>query len=135
MMTTPTTKLEPRTRPDELHGFTRVAKTGDGKVYITVNYDEHGMREVFATVGRCGGTLAALAESIGRQISMLLQYGVPVVEITRCLIGIKSTNAVLTGDEAHDYLSIPDAIGKIIKNAPEVWSGSGTATARGTEGG
>ena len=116
-----TEKLEPRARPSILNGYTQMVKTGDGKIYITLNYDDQGLREIFATIGRSGGTLASLAEAVGRSISMQLQYGVPIAEITRCLIGIRSTGCAEV--DGVEYLSIPDAIGQILKNAPPTLPG------------
>lgn len=109
-------KLMPRTRSEDLYGFTRVTMTGDGKLYTTVNYDEQGIREVVTNVGRSGGTLNSLSEAIGRLISLALQYNVPVDEIASQLIGIRGANP--SGFGPKQTLSIPDAIGKVLKDSP-----------------
>jgi ribonucleoside-diphosphate reductase alpha chain len=109
-------KFRPRTRPEDLYGFTRVTTTGDGKLYTTVNYDERGMREVVSNIGRSGGTLNSLSEAIGRLISLSLQYNVPVDELAQQLIGIRSANPY--GFGPNQVLSIPDAIGKVLKDSP-----------------
>lgn len=105
-----------RPRPEDLYGFTRTIHTGDGKLYTTVNYDEFGIREVVTNIGRSGGTLNSLSEAIGRLISLSLQYNVPNEEISRSLIGIRGANPY--GFGANQVLSIPDAIGKVLKDAP-----------------
>lgn len=105
-----------RPRPEDLYGFTRTIHTGDGKLYTTVNYDEFGIREVVTNIGRSGGTLNSLSEAIGRLISLALQYNVPNDEISRSLIGIRGANPY--GFGANQVLSIPDAIGKVLKDAP-----------------
>jgi ribonucleoside-diphosphate reductase alpha chain len=110
----PTPRLRPR--PEDLYGFTRTIHTGDGKLYTTVNYDEFGIREVVTNIGRSGGTLNSLSEAIGRLISLALQYNVPNEEISRSLIGIRGANPY--GFGANQVLSIPDAIGKVLKDAP-----------------
>lgn len=105
-----------RPRPEDLYGFTRTTQTGDGKLYTTVNYDELGIREVVTNIGRSGGTLFSLSEAIGRLISLSLQHNVPVDEISRSLIGIRGANPY--GFGASQVLSIPDAIGKVLKDSP-----------------
>jgi ribonucleoside-diphosphate reductase alpha chain len=105
-----------RPRPEDLYGFTRTTQTGDGKLYTTVNYDEYGIREVVTNIGRSGGTLFSLSEAIGRLISLSLQHNVPVDEISRSLIGIRGANPY--GFGASQVLSIPDAIGKVLKDSP-----------------
>ncbi|MEB3186952.1 MAG: vitamin B12-dependent ribonucleotide reductase [bacterium] len=106
----------PRVRSEDLYGFTRVSNTGDGKLYTTINYDEQGIREVVTNIGRSGGTLNSLSEAIGRLISLALQYNVPVDEIAAQLIGIRGANP--TGFGPKQLLSIPDAIGKVLKDSP-----------------
>lgn len=110
-----------RPRPEDLYGFTRVSQTGDGKLYTTINYDEFGVREVVTNIGRSGGTLFSLSEAIGRLISLGLQYNVPTEEISRSLIGIRGANPY--GFGANQVLSIPDAIGKVLKDAPRAIGG------------
>jgi ribonucleoside-diphosphate reductase alpha chain len=105
-----------RPRPEDLYGFTRTTQTGDGKLYTTVTYDEYGIREVVTNIGRSGGTLFSLSEAIGRLISLSLQHNVPVDEISRSLIGIRGANHY--GFGASQVLSIPDAIGKVLKDSP-----------------
>lgn len=109
-------KVGPRPRAEDLYGFTRSVQTGDGKVYTVINYDEHGPREVFANVGRAGGTLFGLAEAIGRLVSLALQHRVPVDDVARSLVGIRGANPY--GFGANQVLSIPDAIGKALRQAP-----------------
>ncbi|MDB5097182.1 MAG: ribonucleoside-diphosphate reductase, adenosylcobalamin-dependent [Cyanobacteria bacterium RYN_339] len=108
--------LRTRPRPEDLYGYTRTTHTGDGKLYTTVNYDEFGIREVVTNIGRSGGTLFSLSEAIGRLISLSLQHNVPVEDVSRSLIGIRGANPY--GFGANQVLSIPDAIGKVLKDSP-----------------
>jgi len=105
-----------RRRSEDLYGFTRCTATGDGKLYTTINYDEQGIREVFTVVGRSGGTLFSLSEALGRMVSLSLQHGVPVEDIANSLIGIRGANPV--GFGRNQVLSIPDALGKVLREAP-----------------
>ncbi|MBI6546897.1 MAG: vitamin B12-dependent ribonucleotide reductase [Cyanobacteria bacterium NC_groundwater_1444_Ag_S-0.65um_54_12] len=107
---------QPRVRSEDLYGFTRFTLTGDGKLYTTINYDEHGMREVFTIVGRSGGTIFSLSEALGRLASLALQYNIPVDEIANKLIGIRGANPLGFGRK--QILSIPDALGRVLKDAP-----------------
>ena len=113
--------LEPRARGDELYGFTREIATGDGNLYLTLNYDARGLREVFGNLGRSGGTLHSLTEAIGRLASLALQYNVPSEEVARSLVGIRGPEPV--GFGPRQVLSIPDAIGKAIAGAPRSLNG------------
>ena len=109
-------RWQPRSRSEDLYGFTRCTSTGDGKLYTTVNYDEYGMREIFTIVGRSGGTIFSLSEALGRLISLALQYNIDVEEIANKLIGIRGANPV--GFGRNQVLSIPDAVGKALREAP-----------------
>ena len=60
-------------RPGEMGGFTRNVAAPEGKVNITINSDEDGPLEVFINVGRAGSDVAALAEALGRLISLQLR--------------------------------------------------------------
>ncbi|MBU6429579.1 MAG: adenosylcobalamin-dependent ribonucleoside-diphosphate reductase, partial [Cyanobacteria bacterium REEB65] len=107
---------QPRVRPEDLYGFTRCTVTGDGKLYTTINYDEQGIREVVTIVGRSGGTIFSLSEALGRMVSLSLQYNISVDEIANKLIGIRGANP--HGFGYNQVLSIPDALGRVLKDAP-----------------
>lgn len=107
---------QPRVRPEDLYGFTRCTVTGDGKLYTTINYDEQGIREVVTIVGRSGGTIFSLSEALGRMVSLSLQYNIPVDEIANKLLGIRGANPYGFGH--NQVLSIPDALGRVLKDAP-----------------
>ena len=47
-------KVTPRVRPELTQGITQKVKIGCGNLYITVNYDENGICEVFTNLGRGG---------------------------------------------------------------------------------
>ena len=102
-------------RPRVLHGFTCKLNTGQGSLYVTINTDEkHEPIEVFANIGKSGGDTAALAEAIGRLISISLQKGVKVEELSQTLIGITGSRPVW--NEGNLVKSVPDGIGQILLN-------------------
>lgn len=107
--------VSPIGRPRVLHGFTYKLNTGQGSLYVTVNTDEtREPIEVFANIGKSGGDTAALAEAIGRLISISLQKGVMVEELSQTLIGITGSRPIW--NEGNLVKSVPDGIGQILLN-------------------
>lgn len=97
-------------RPDTTYGTTTKTKIGCGKLYITVNANEHGDPiELFTNTGKYGGC-PAQSEATARMVSLLLRYGVPVEDVAAQLKGIRCMNCVHRKDIG--VLSCPDAIGK-----------------------
>ena len=60
----------PRARPAVVTGSTRAMRTGCGKLYVTINRDERGPFELFATMGKAGGCAASQTEAIARLVSL-----------------------------------------------------------------
>jgi ribonucleoside-diphosphate reductase alpha chain len=104
---------ELKVRPRVLRGFTEKLNTGQGSLYVTMNTDGNNAPvEVFANIGKSGGDTAALAEAIGRLISISLQKGVAVEEVAETLIGITGSRPVW--NEGILVKSVPDGIGQIL---------------------
>ena len=72
-------------RSPVLRGETREKVTGCGSLYVTVNEDDFGPREIFANMGKAGGCASASTEAIGRLISLAFRYGVPPDKIVKQL--------------------------------------------------
>ncbi|MDD4106409.1 MAG: adenosylcobalamin-dependent ribonucleoside-diphosphate reductase [Candidatus Shapirobacteria bacterium] len=92
----------------------RIKKKSDvGSVYSSIFYEENdGPVEVFVTLGKSGGYLAAAAEVTGRLASLALKYGATLDEISEQLVGISCGQKVGMGSGA--VLSMFDAVGKSI---------------------
>lgn len=92
----------------------RVKKKCDvGSVYASVFYEAgDGPVEIFVTLGKSGGYLAAAAEVTGRLSSLALKYGATLEEIAEELVGISCGYKVGMGNGA--VLSMFDAVGKVL---------------------
>jgi len=128
-------RLKPRPRPAITRGVTERIRTGDGSLFITINEDEAGMCEVFASLGKAGGAAAAQSEAMCRLISLALRSGLDPRAIVDQLKGISGPNPVWDNGEL--ILSAPDAIGRAVERylerrgdaEPEREAESGGATA------
>lgn len=108
--------IKPRQRPSITQGMTEKVRVGCGNLYITVNYDENGICEVFTNVGRAGGC-PSQSEATSRLISIALRSGMDVEEIIEQLKGIRchSTLRQRATNKDIKVLSCPDAIGKALE--------------------
>ncbi|MCJ7796932.1 MAG: TSCPD domain-containing protein, partial [Thermoleophilia bacterium] len=104
--------VQPRSRGGVLHGQTREKVTGCGSLYVTINEDDLGPRELFANMGKAGGCASASTEALGRLISLAFRYGAPPEKIAKQLKGIRCH--VPLGLGPNQILSCPDAIGKAL---------------------
>jgi ribonucleoside-diphosphate reductase alpha chain len=99
-------------------GFTRNVAAPEGKVNITINSDEDGPLEVFINVGRAGSDVAALAEALGRLISLQLRLPSTMSQEERLrqvanqLRGIGGSRSIGFGRDR--VLSLPDAVAQAI---------------------
>jgi len=108
--------IKPRQRPEITQGMTEKVRIGCGNLYITVNYDENGICEVFTNVGRAGGC-PSQSEATSRLISIALRSGMDVKSIIDQLKGIRchSTLRQRATNKNIKVLSCPDAIGKALE--------------------
>ena len=106
-------KLVPRKRPKVTRGVTERVSTGCGYIYVTVNFDEQGIAEVFATLGKAGGCAAAQLEAISRLISIALRSGVALDSIVRHLHGIRCPS--IAWENGHAIISCADAIASVLQ--------------------
>jgi ribonucleoside-diphosphate reductase alpha chain len=113
-------EVEPRKpRPIVLRGTTYRTPTPLGTAYITIN--ENGNEdpfEVFANVGKAGSDTAAVAEAIGRLISLALRMPSPLsarerlIEVIDQLVGIGGGRPM--GFGPNRVRSLPDAVAQVL---------------------
>ncbi len=106
-------KIAPRERPNVMHGMTYKTKTAYGTLFVTINEDNHGPFEVFATIGKAGGFFSAQTEAITRLISTALRSNIAIEEIIEQLKGIRGPDVSFSEDGM--VYSLPDAIAKILE--------------------
>jgi ribonucleoside-diphosphate reductase alpha chain len=106
-------KLAPRKRPKVTRGVTERVNTGCGYIYVTVNFDQQGISEVFSTLGKAGGCAAAQLEAISRLISLALRSGIDIDSIVKHLRGIRCPS--IAWEQGHAILSCADAIASVLE--------------------
>ena len=109
--------ITPRSRPDITTGFTEKVKIGCGNLYITVNYDEKGICEVFSNLGRAGGC-PSQSEATSRLVSIALRSGMDAQSIVEQLKGIRCPSTIR--QKGMKVMSCPDAIGRLVEKVAKI---------------
>jgi ribonucleoside-diphosphate reductase alpha chain len=106
-------------RPNMVEGVTYGTDTPVGKTFITINHDENKQPfEVFITVGKSGSDVTAMADALGRMISLNLRLNGSleprerIKQVVAQLIGIGGARSVGFGE--NKVRSLPDAIAKVL---------------------
>ncbi|KKP89192.1 MAG: Ribonucleoside-diphosphate reductase [Berkelbacteria bacterium GW2011_GWA2_35_9] len=123
-----------RPRPETLHGATVSKKTPTGTAFVTMNDDEKGNPfEVFVEIGKAGSDIKAMAEALGRLISLFLRLSSNVTgdERIRYIINqlhsIGGSNSI--GFGKNRVMSLPDAISQVLESHYNISNGSDNPTA------
>ncbi len=116
-----TGKLRPRARPNTTVGRTLKVQSGCGNLYVTINEDEHGLCELFATMGKSGGCAAAQTEAVARLTSLSLRSGIETEVVIKQLRTIRCPKPILApGGMTY---SCPDAIAQALEQYLESFKG------------
>ena len=113
-------RLSPRPRPEVTTGFTEKVKIGCGNLYITVNYDDNGICEVFTNTGRAGGC-PSQSEATSRLVSIALRSGIDADSIIEQLKGIRCPSTIR--QPGMKCSSCPDAIARVIDKVKKFQNG------------
>lgn len=105
-------EIVPRPRPTVTYGSTEKMKIGCGSLYVTVNYDENGICEVFTSTGK-GGGCPSQSEATARLVSIALRSGVKAEALLEQLQGIRCPSTVRQA--GMKCTSCPDAIAKVVR--------------------
>jgi len=103
----------PRARPKLTRGITERVNTGCGNMYVTINFDEQGACEAFATLGKAGGCAAAQLEGISRLVSTALRCGLDPAAIVKNLRGIRCPS--IAWEQGKSVMSCADAIAGVLE--------------------
>jgi len=110
-----------RPRPKSLHGITYQLSTPLGTAYVTINTNGDDQPfEVFLNVGKAGSDTAAVAEAMGRLISLALRLPSPLAprdrleQIERQLNGIGGRSPMGFGHNR--VLSLPDGVAHVLSS-------------------
>ncbi|MGI9953359.1 LAGLIDADG family homing endonuclease [Moorellaceae bacterium AZ2] len=115
-------KTYPRPRPKRTIGVTEQVKTGCGKMYITVNYDQEGLIETFITTGSSGGC-SGFTEGVSRLISLALRANIAPEAIIDQLTSVSCPNFLRrrATDKGIVGKSCPDIIGRVLARELKNW--------------
>jgi ribonucleoside-diphosphate reductase alpha chain len=110
---------EVKPRPMVLQGSTYRVETPVGDAYVTINTNGGNQPvELFINVGKAGSDVTAMAEALGKIISLNLRMASPIPPMERAhkiasmLIGIGGARSLGFGENR--VRSLPDAIAKVI---------------------
>lgn len=108
-----------KVRPDVVQGYTRQVRAPEGKVLITLNSDDDGLLEVFVNVGKAGSDVSALAEALGRLLSIYLRVDSPVAQNERATEAAEQLRSIggsaSIGFGQDRVRSLPDAVARAIE--------------------
>lgn len=119
--------ITPRPRPEVTTGLTEKVAIGCGNLYITVNYDDQGVCEVFTNTGRAGGC-PSQSEATARLVSIALRSGMDAKVLIDQLKGIRCPSTIRR--PGMKVTSCPDAIARMIEKVLQYHSADDVLSAQ-----
>lgn len=118
-------------RPMVVNGSTYRIETPVGKAYITVNSSGDGdPMEIFINAGKPGADVYAMAEALGRTISMSLRFNTqlaPMERVQRIVEELEGIGGSRTlGFGKNTVKSLPDAVAKVLATHYSLHRGEAT---------
>jgi ribonucleoside-diphosphate reductase alpha chain len=107
-------KLIKKKRPKITNGITERLRLTCGNMYITINYNDGEIFEVFATIGKAGGCTTCQLYALTTAVTMGIRYGVPIDVYIKKLAGSRCPS--ISTEDGVEYLSCVDAIGQVLAN-------------------
>jgi ribonucleoside-diphosphate reductase alpha chain len=102
-----------------VHGSTYQVSTPVGQAFVTINTNGGNQPlEMFVNVGKAGSDVTAMAEAMGRLISLIFRMHSPIPPMERArkiageLVGIGGARSMGFGENR--IRSLPDAVAKVI---------------------
>jgi ribonucleoside-diphosphate reductase alpha chain len=109
-------KAAPRERPQVTKGFTEKVQTGCGNLYVTINEDDYGPCEIFASMGKAGGCAASQIDAQARLVSMALRSNVDPRSVVKQLKGLRCPSPSLIPQKGGKVLSCSDALARVLEH-------------------
>lgn len=108
-------ELTKKERPKILESTSERVKTGCGYLYVTVGFDGEDSTpvEIRAALGKAGGCSNCFIEALNRVVSLGLQYGIPVEEFAKELMGHQCPSSNMWPEDER-VLSCPDGIARVL---------------------
>lgn len=103
--------------PDRRPMWTQAVLIGRQRVYASFGeYEDGRLGEVFLTTCKQGSFARGVIDALARQVSLALQYGVPVDEVAEMLTGLNFPphGEVVGSPNVSGCMSVVDYLGKEI---------------------
>jgi len=97
-------------RPELLEGITEKVITPCGNFYLTINYNNKEIVEIFARIGKGGNCGYVMLNALSRVCSLALREGVKIEKIIETLKGLRCSGA-----DNKDFHCCPHSIGMVLE--------------------
>jgi len=100
-------------RPNELEGITIKYELACAAVYVTYNFQDGKLTEIFTRIGKAGSCSGCLVQSLSRVLSISIQEGIDVKKLAKTLIGMECVGSQMGArDDPNRLTSCMDAVAR-----------------------